>query len=287
MIKIWDDGRSGAAGQAAGNVALEVIQRSEGHVQKLKGTVFESDRSILIGRVCSSDEYLADPVLHWANASWDQHEEIRRHAKESGKAFAYLFVTVSKNPIALKFWKVPADVVEKVFVERERNRRGSTCAIHINGSGARRFIGKTDVTKYQVDVALRPAHAACLTESFNREQPDRREASASQRQTREHVAHAEQSSNAYRIPVSGGRSLTIQVPGPLSNEDVTRVKAWIDLTADVLTEGAIDAQAAREREWLRAKVQEGLEELKDGREIDGEATFARILSRRKRAGSTR
>src|SRR4051812_7293065 len=113
----WVDGRSGVVGGCAGNLALAGFEASEGPLRRVKGTVFEGPRSLLIGRACSS-AYLTDPVLHWANASWEQHVELSREAKGSGKNLCYLFVTASREPVAVRTWRVPGEIVEAVFRSR-------------------------------------------------------------------------------------------------------------------------------------------------------------------------
>src|SRR5438093_13323406 len=95
---LWDDGRSGAAGCAAGNIALHELEAREGPIKKIKGTTFESAKALIVGRVCASDAYLEEPILHWANASWDQHLELTRAAKDAGKELIYLFITASSDP---------------------------------------------------------------------------------------------------------------------------------------------------------------------------------------------
>lgn len=40
----------------------------------------------------------------------------------------------------------------------------------------------------------------------------------------------------YRVPLLGGRSAVIEIPRPVADSDIDRVKAWLDLMAPVLTE---------------------------------------------------
>ena len=63
--------------------------------------------------------------------------------------------------------------------------------------------------------------------------------------------------------------------------DVDRLKRWIDLTADVLTESAGPDDSV-ERTFLRQQVRDGVDELDRGDTVDGEAAFDRILEHRRK-----
>ena len=272
--ELWNDGRSGTAGCAAGNMALRSLQRSESPVQKLKGTVFETARRLLIGRVCSSDSYLSEPLLHWANASWDQHSEIGREAQRLGKEFSYLFITACRQPPAVHTWLVPAAYVDAIFLARGRNRRGATCALHIIAEQGQHRLGAADVSRHHLTLSLVPADVEQLVSS------------QSLRNVREDISSgrsigksAAGSSAAFDIPVSGCRAVRVQLPGPLSLTDVNRIKRWLDLSSDVLTEGYDEPEELRQKQWLAQQVREGLAQLERGEGIDGEEAFARLLAR--------
>lgn len=272
--RLWEDGRSGEAGCVAGSIAL----RSLGvPVEKLKGTVFQTAQSVLIGRVCSTDSYLSEPVLHWANASWDQHKEMAGEAASSGRELLYLFITAAGEPASVQIWLVPGAVVESVFVSRQKNRRGQTCAIHIVSDDARHVLAGTEITQFHKRLTLRPSEVAELSEVYRARQGKPRPTQPPK--GRIHTPDLVSAGAAYDIPVSRSRSVRVQLPGPLSPSDVNRVKQWLDLTADVLTEGYDDSETARQTRWLQEQVQTGLDELERGEGVDGEEAFERVLSR--------
>ena len=284
-LEVWDDGRSGPVGCAAGNVALAWLGNSARPIRKLKGTVFESRHELLIGRICSTDSYLSEPLLHWANASWDQHTEMAREAGAAGKELAYLFVTSTREPASVHTWHVPAAIVESAFVNRQRDHRGRTCAIHIVASQNRHLLGGTDVSGLHATANLSKSDVARLNEAYAAAQASA--GSDPQPVSRFHTAPERASTgNAYDIPVSRSRSVRIHLPGPLLATDITRLKQWVDLAADVLMEGSEQTEEIRQSRWLQEQVQTGLDELARGDAVDGEKAFARILSRsRARAGS--
>src|SRR4051794_37268204 len=160
---LWTDGRSGAAGCVAGNFVLS--QLNDGTIKRLKGTMFESSSALLIGRVCATDEYLQPPIVHWANASWDQHVEMKQDAAAAGKKLAYLFITASSDPAEVRYWRVPGSVVEAAFELRCKNKRGDTCAVHISAEKSNYYVGKVDVTKYFKTVEVNPAQARRLRDA--------------------------------------------------------------------------------------------------------------------------
>ena len=280
-IDLWDDGRSGPAGCVAGNIALGSLPGSDRPIRKLKGTLFETRRQFLIGRACSTDSYLAEPVLHWANASWDQHTDMAREAGSAGKELAYLFITATREPPSVQTWLVPATVVEKAFEARQKDRRGQMCAIHIVSAGNRHLLGGSDITGFHQALGLSNAETTRLRQAYLARQPQRPQPASDRPPKAGRVFAAVPSSAgaAYDIPVSRSRSVRLQLPGPLLLSDVNRVKQWLDLAADVLTEGWDETEEARQTQWLQEQVQTGLDELSRGEGVDGEKAFARILSR--------
>jgi hypothetical protein len=272
---VWDDGRTGAAGRLAGNIALEDLARKHGPWRKVKGTVFESARELVIGRVCSSDDYLTAPIVHWANGSWDQHVELQNLAGSRGNALNYLFVTATRQPPTVTYWHVPAPVVEAEFIARGRNAHRSTCALHIIADGDRNYLGKGEVTAHRHVVVLDDAGSVALARAFARGGARASALPSSRRTSR---AARGDVANSYAIPVSGGRAVTVQIPGPLSAADVSRFRSWIDLTEDVLTEGSDEPASDAQRQWLRDAIELGRAQLARGDTVDGEAAFDRILS---------
>ncbi len=274
---LWIDGRSGIDGCIAGNAALDILARAEGPIARVKGTVFESANAILVGRVCANADYLGSAILHWANTSWDQHEDLRRLASDNSKELAYLFVTSTLK--SLEFWRVPGKVVEDFIRSKGKARRGSTCAIHIVDDEHRHRIGAIDVSMFHVGAPLP-----------NQTAPEVPDGSSSQlRITDDDEPHkvlhpireAKYSVLAeYHVPMSNGGVVTLQVPMPVQRTDLDRLKGWIDLMADLLTSPVDDAKIAQERSWLQAAVQAGVDQLDRGLVVNGEDAFDRVLNRR-------
>ena len=77
--------------------------------------------------------------------------------------------------------------------------------------------------------------------------------------------------------ISGRRQISLPARH-FSQADITRVKSWLDLAADVLTE-TVDETSEHQRQWLRKKVNAGLTQLQRGEHVDGEEAFDRILNR--------
>ncbi|MDQ3441051.1 MAG: hypothetical protein M3478_11960 [Planctomycetota bacterium] len=282
---IWNDGRSGVSGCFAGNVALAGLQRVKGPIEKVKGTCFEGPSTVLIGRVCSSDGYLTEPVLHWANTSWDQHQEMKARANERGKDLAYLFVTASKDPPVVRYWNVPGKVVEAAMAAREKNQVGATCAIHITGDDKEHFLGATKVTEFHEAVTLAGPEAASMERTFS---AAKRGGSRGDMPAMPRRAIAE-SAVRYAIPVSGGRAVQVEIPSGLTSLDLDRIQAWFAISSDALVSPpsvialAEDDDAREQRQWLRDQVQAGLNQLARGQGVDGGAAFERILARRRNA----
>ena len=284
---VWNDGRSGMAGCFAGNVALGALELVEASIEKVKGTCFEGAHSVLVGRVCSSDGYLTEPVLHWANTSWDQHQEMKARAKQQGKKLFYVFVTASKDPPVVRYWKVPGSVVETAMTAREKNRAGATCAIHITGDESNHYLGPTKVTEFHDAVTLTGPDAAAMSRAFADANV---KASRSESVPRSNVVQSE-SSTRYAIPVSGGRAVQVELPGGRNPHDQERVPARFALSSDALVSSApaladsvVDpARSAEQRSWLREQVQAGLDQLARGEGVDGESAFERILAHRRKS----
>ena len=291
-MDIWNDGRSGIAGCFAGNIALAAISSGEHDIEKLKGTTFSTPRELIIGRVCASDGYLGGSVLHWANVSWDQHCDLEREARSQKKQLLYLFVTASGDPSGIHYWRVPGSIVRLAIEQRERNHRGATAAVHILASGERNLLGTTDISAMRSSVALSDLQARSLSQMLkDRATSAVRGASNSVRKQSvpEPVLKStdgnfpQRSMTAFDIPIAGARSVRLSIPLPLASADLARLKGWIDLMADVLTEEStpeIEEARANEKQWLREQVEAGVRQLERGEKVDGEAAFDRILKRR-------
>lgn len=236
-MELWDDGRSGEAGCAAGNIALGHLASQGMRFRKVRGTTFESSDAIWISRVCSSDSYLSGGVAHWANISWDQHRDMLSEAQANNRSLIYLFVTGTEKPAAVHYWRVPAQVVECVLVQQGKNSRGATYGLHLIHDNGTYRIGEFDVTQYHAAVPLASNAAERLVAGFE----STRQKKAAKRISPlviepERMPTAEDRDiQRFEVPLTGGRVARLGVPVPISGSDLQRLKGWLDLMADILT----------------------------------------------------
>ncbi len=153
--QLWNDQRSGPAGIFAGNRALGAIRLKSDEGKHLKGTVFSFKKKgglprILIGRMCTTETYMASNIHHFANVSRSQHESYKR-----GKVF-YLFITIAGKKI--DYWMVPRSVISRQLANLHEKSDGSS-HIRIKQRGSRWLINRTDITQYHRSLNLTIAEA--------------------------------------------------------------------------------------------------------------------------------
>jgi hypothetical protein len=272
---VWDDGRSGVAGQFVGNLVLCSLNAELGKLRKRKGTVFDAPKTILIGRICSNTSYLSRDTAHWASISRTQHNQIIAEAHSEKKRAVYLFITANVRAPHVDFWLIPAAVLGKMLDRRHKTELGDVLAVQIKAAGDRYVLADLDVTEFHRSLELDNAQATELTAALDGPAP-----TAERRHRREQASRsAGYGADSYDVPVSDGRSVTLAVPGALAAEDVARLKGWLDLMADILTRPATDrheprratrsakAKAgfgfARERIWISDDFDAPLEDFKD------------------------
>jgi hypothetical protein len=236
----WTDGRSGESGRYAGNLVLDHIDPSGHQISNHKGTVFIESHRCWIGRVVADDAYLTAGVLHWANVSADQHREMMQFGKETRRDLLYLFVTAHPDLRLIRFWQVPAAVLERELKRRGKDAGGSVLGLHISEREGRHMLGEADVTEYYAEFKIDPVASAKLTTAVrsDRKRKDRA-ADAKPNNDKPAVASTPSTQNSTRrfeIPLSGGRLATFSAPVPLTAQDLTRVKGYIDLMSDILVD---------------------------------------------------
>lgn len=240
---IWDDGRSGAAGQVAGDVTLGDLEPECGSFRKVRGTVFETDDMLMVGRVCGTDTYLSRGVHHWANISRDQYVKLIHDAREAGKSLRYLFVTATDGPPRVEYWLIPGEILGQILGVRHKSSPGDVLGVHIRCKDGRFFLDDVDVTDHHHVARLDQEQATVLKEALRitRRISVRGGANraTSQETTPIGTMTGEETSGEhqlFQVPVSGTRKMTLSVPIPLNTRDIERLKAWIDLMADILTQ---------------------------------------------------
>ena len=241
-MEIWTDGRSGPAGCLAGNLVLAELAATEGEFSPRKGTTFRSKKSIWIGRMCSTDAYLFGRDRHWANLSLDQHREVMREASLAGENVKYLFITALAGQPELHYWVVPAAVIEAVAFSNRDQPADFVYSLHIREDSEGRFtVERTNVTQYHHQLELNPKAQTRLDRAFEKDKADRqrrqsKKATSIEVETQKAGTLSSCTRRQFEIPLNGGRSAVLEVPVPAAEVDLTRIKGWIDLMNDVLTE---------------------------------------------------
>lgn len=298
---LWNDGRSGDTGCVAGNRVLRQLESETSTFRKLKGTTFESDQAVWIGRVCSNDTYLHPGVLHWANLSVDQHRDMKSFAADQQKELIYLFITATESPAAIHFWTIPAVVIDRVLSDRGKQVRGTTCVIHIVELGSDHMIGKQSVGAYHNTVALDDTAERELSQAFEHGRKARLRDKASAgvdvallQSPREDelttlFSLEHHGGRRYQIPMTGGAAV-LELPEPVAESDLVRLKGWVDLMADLLTSSPATApvqQSGHDAAALRRAVAPALSDLNAGRGVPAKDVFdeIRVRSKRHRAGA--
>jgi hypothetical protein len=236
----WTDGRSGQSGRLAGNIVLEHIDPKRDKIFNHKGTVFIDHAHCWIARVVGDDAYLTTNVLHWANASADQHRELLQFVKDSRRRLEYLFITAHASSQTIQFWRVPAGIIERELKRRGKDGHGAVLGLHISSREGRQMLGDEDVTEYSVVLKIDGATTDELGLAISNDRSKKVQTSSSaptmkRQQLLSSVSVAANDTfRRFEIPLSGGRIATLDAPIPMSSQDIARVKGYIDLMSDLL-----------------------------------------------------
>ena len=238
-ISLWNDGRSGEAGCAAGNMVLGHLANTGVAFRKVRGTTFESPESIWIGRVCATDSYLSPGVSHWANISFDQHRELMADAAANHRSLIYLFITAMELPASVHYWRVPGEIIDRTLSEHAKAHRGAVYGMHIVEAHGRYRIGQHDVTEYHHSVPLNERASARLAVGF--EAVRQRKVKGTPATILPDSASAgvtaggdDDGQKEFAIPLAGGRNARVVLPIPIAENDLPRLKGWFDLMSDIL-----------------------------------------------------
>jgi hypothetical protein len=185
------------------------------------------------------DGYLGAGVLHWANVSSDQHRELTQYSKETGRQLIYLFITAHPELGLVRFWQVPAAVIEREFGRRGKTVAGSVMGLHISDKDGRHMLGEEDVTEHSAELKIDSATSSELAVAVrhDRKKKARVEPAGAIEERRADSFELPASDAAMRrfdIPISGGRIAVLSAPIPLTDQDLTRVKGYVDLMSDLL-----------------------------------------------------
>jgi hypothetical protein len=263
MVTLWNDGRSGAAGCLAGNLVLaDIRDRERERFAERKGTTFFGSASIWVGRVCSTDAYLSARDRHWANLALEQHREVMSEANVHGWSVRYLFITAQASAPSIHYWIVPGELVERiVFSDQKKFAADYVAAVHIRENERRYQLEGQDITSFHHVLDLNPNDASRLERAFEsarqqRERRAKRRGLASPTVPTEWAgavddvtARSDSASTGprlgrFEIPLKGGRCAVLSLPVPTGDADLSRIKGWIDLMSDVLTESESPAVQA-------------------------------------------
>lgn len=172
-MELWKDGRSGPAGRVAGNLVLADLARSGEVFARRKGTTFLGKASIYVGRVCSKDDYLQKGQRHWANLSPAQHQDVALEAKQQKRELSYLFITATRQPAAVHYWKVPGKLVGELVSSLPVKPSDDSCWIRIRDENAKHFlegakpgVNALDVTPFHQEISLKADQTVALQQAF-------------------------------------------------------------------------------------------------------------------------
>ena len=287
-MDLWKDGRTPPAGCLAGNLVLAHLRDAEGEqFTERKGTTFRGRAGIWVGRMCSTDSYLYGRDRHWANLSLEQHREVTHEAALEGGIVKYLFITALAGHVSIHFWIIPSEIVEKVAFCDPRQAADYVYSLHIREESEGKFVLEgTDVTQYHRIFAPGAAAMSRLERAFEtdaaarqRRQDKKTEMLAAARHERSSDRLASNLTRGhFQIPLKGGRSAILEVPLPAVDVDLVRIKGWIDLMNDVLTEplppeATVEARRERALDAVRELQAESASNKRDqlsSRQIDDE-----------------
>jgi bifunctional DNA-binding transcriptional regulator/antitoxin component of YhaV-PrlF toxin-antitoxin module len=153
LEKQWTDGRTGTAGQVAGDLVLADLSRKYGAISRLKGTVFTTPTHIVIGRICGSNRYLLTPEVHWSTFSPGQEDDLRIDGALAERSIVYLFATLIPATSSVEYWLIPSRIL-KGALAAIKPRRDGDLIVRIHQRGDKTYLYETDVTGFHCTVPL-------------------------------------------------------------------------------------------------------------------------------------
>lgn len=152
QLKTWQDQRSGPVGCLAGNIVLEKIAKAGESFKRLKGVIFISDERMIIGRMCSSQDYLAPGWVHFCNLTTGHHKSMSQEA--GGREIFYLMISVSGKEI--HYWLIPHSVVGRALRKAVPKKSDSACILRIREQNGKYDMLGVDVTEYKHTITINP-----------------------------------------------------------------------------------------------------------------------------------
>jgi hypothetical protein len=151
-MNLWTDGRSGPAGCFAGNLVLAELERLGEKIVPRKGTTFNGENGIYVGRMNTKDDYLNVGTRHWSNLSPKQAKAIATEANSNEKEDFYLFITATKDPTAVHFWNIPGKLVVKLLNTLPVKPSDDSCLVRIREEKGKHLLEGTRPLKEAIDV---------------------------------------------------------------------------------------------------------------------------------------
>ncbi len=218
-------------------MVLADIRDAQGEVfQERKGTTFRGRATLWVGRACATDDYLNARDRHWANLSIAQHREVMSEARLESICVKYLFITALMNQSTIHYWMVPGDVIDRIAFAAHQDDPDFVYALHIRENAELFEIEGEDVTRFHRVLELSPAESNRLDAEFKTAKRARELRASKRFVTARNDFAANREKSSFQIPLNGGRSAVLSVPLPAADTDLQRIKGWIDLMSDVLTE---------------------------------------------------
>lgn len=153
ILKEWQDRRSGPVGCLAGNVTLDSIRAPGENFKRLKGTIFFSDKRVVVGRICSNRSYLAGGFVHFCNITTTHHANLFKEA--GGKPVYYLMLTVCENEI--HYWLIPHHVAGQALKKAKAKQSDSACLLRIKENNGKYEMLGVDITPYHHFIVINPS----------------------------------------------------------------------------------------------------------------------------------
>lgn len=133
-----------------GDMVLDHIRKEVGGpVEHEKGTTFSTEQAVIVGRVCSKDDYLTGDIVHFCNMSQAQHDAVSSH----GKKVQYLFISVMGKEI--HYWLVPGVVIGRILPGLAVKASTPSSILRVTFDGKSYWLEGTSITRYHQVIRMR------------------------------------------------------------------------------------------------------------------------------------
>jgi len=157
----WQDRRSGPVGCLAGNFVLDSIRKPGEEFKRYKGTIFVSDKRMIVGRICSRQSYLAGNFVHFCNLTTTHHRNLVKEAE--GREIFYLLLTVKGKEI--HYWLIPHRVMGQALRKAKPKKSDSACIIRVRETNKGYEMLGIDVSQHHHHLVVNPVLTRRISEA--------------------------------------------------------------------------------------------------------------------------